>query len=57
MAHKIGIPLFPLSPLCVCLTSIDQFGDHLPMRIHRHYAPVDIVCHALSQSHSGDIKT
>ena len=26
------------------------------MKIHRHYAPVDIVCHALSQSHSGDIK-
>ena len=45
----LGIPLFPLSPLCVCLTSIDQFGDHLlecshgPMRIRRHDALVDIV--------------
>ena len=51
----LGIPLFSLSPLCVYLTSIDQFGDHLlecshgPMRIHRHDALVDIVCHALSQ--------
>ena len=58
----LGIPLFPLSPLCVCLTSIDQFGDHLlecshgPMRIRRHDALVDIVCHALSQSHSGVLK-
>ena len=56
------IPLFPLSPLCVCLTSIDQFGDHIlecshsPMRIRRHDALVDIVCHALSQSHSGVLK-
>ena len=58
----LGIPLFPLSPLCVCLTSIDQFGDHLlecshgPMRIRRHDALVYIVCHALSQSHSGVLK-
>ena len=54
-----GIPLFPLSPLCVCLTSIDQFGDHLlecshgPMRIRCHDALVDIVCNTLSQSHLG----
>ena len=46
----------------MCLTSIDQFGDHLlecshgPMRIRRHDALVDIVCHALSQSHSGALK-
>jgi len=58
----LGIPLFPLSPLCSCLTSIDQFGDHLlecshgPMRIRRHDALVDIVCHALSQSHPGVLK-
>ena len=58
----LRIPLFPLFPLCVCLTSIDQFGDHLlecshgPMRIHRHDALVGIVCHALSQSHSGVLK-
>ena len=58
----LGIPLFPLSPLCVCLTSNDQFGDHLQecshgsMRIRRHDALVDIVCHALSQSHSGVLK-
>jgi len=51
----LGVPLFPVSPLCVCLTPIDCFGDHLlershgPMRIRRHDALVDIVCHALFQ--------
>ena len=58
----LGIPLFLLSPLCVCLAPIDQFGDHHlecshgPMRIRRHDALVDIVCHALSQSHPGVLK-
>ena len=53
---------FLLTPLCVCLDPIDQFGDHLlecshaPMRIRRHDALVDIVCHALSQSHPGVLK-
>ena len=58
----LGIPLFPVPPLCVCLAPIDCFGDHLlecshgPMRIRRHDALVDIVCHALSQSHPGVLK-
>jgi len=25
----LGIPLFPVPPLCVCLSPIDRFGDHL----------------------------
>ena len=25
----LGVPLFPLLPLCTCLSVIDQFGDHL----------------------------
>ena len=25
----LGVPLFPLSPLCTCLSVIDQFGNHL----------------------------
>jgi len=55
----LGITLFPTSPLCVCLSTIDHCGDHLlecshgPMRIRRHDALVDIVYHALSQSHTG----
>ena len=58
----LGIPLFPLSPLYLCLTSIDQFGNHLlecsygPMRICHHDALVDIICHALSQRHPGVLK-
>ena len=34
--------LFPLSPMCTCLTTINNFGDHLlgcsqgPMRLGRH---------------------
>ena len=58
----LGVPLFPVSPLCVCLAPIDCFGDHLlgfshgPMRIHGHDALVDIVCHALFQSHPGVLK-
>ena len=38
----LGVSLFPLSPMCTCLTTIDNFGDHLlgcsqgPMRIRRH---------------------
>jgi len=55
----LGIALFPLSPLCVCLSTIDHCGDHLlecshgSMCIRRHDALVDIVYHALSQSHTG----
>jgi len=58
----LRVSLFPVSPLCVSLAPIDCFGDHLlefshsPMRIRRHDALVDIVCHALSQSHSGVLK-
>jgi len=25
----LEIPLFPLLPLCTCLSAIDQYGDHL----------------------------
>jgi len=45
----LGIPLFPLSPLCV---PINQFVDHLlecshgPVRICHHNTLVDIVCQA-----------
>ena len=48
----LGVPLFPLLPLCTCLSAIDQFGDHLlgcsrgPLRIQRH---VNIIHHALLQ--------
>ena len=58
----LGIPLFPVPPLCVCLSPIDGFGDHLlecshgPMRIRHHDALVDIIRHALSQSHPGVLK-
>ena len=27
----LGVSLFPVSPLCVCLAPIDCFGDHVPM--------------------------
>ena len=42
----------------MCLPLVDQFGDHLlvcsnvPMGICCHDALVNIVCHALSQSHA-----
>ena len=55
----LGVPLFPLLPLCTCLSVIDQFGDHLlgcshgPLRIQRHDALVSIVHHALLQDHPG----
>ena len=58
----LGIPLFPVPPLCVCLAPIDCFGDHLlecchgPMRVRCHDALVDIVHHALSHSHPGVLK-
>ena len=58
----LGIPLFPVPPLCVCLAPIDCFGDrllecsHSLMRIRCHDALVDIVHHALSQSHPGVLK-
>ena len=25
----LGVSLFPLSPLCTCLSTIDNYGDHL----------------------------
>ena len=49
----LGVSLFPSSPLCTCLSSIDCFGDHLlgyshgPNRIRRHDALVKIPHHAL----------
>ena len=49
----LGVSLFPITPLCTCLSSIDCFGDHLlgcshgPMRIHRHDALVNILHYAL----------
>jgi len=58
----LGISLFPVSPLCVCLSTIDNGGDHLlecshgSMCIHQHDALVDIVYHTLSQSHFGALK-
>ena len=58
----LGFPFFPLSPLCMCLAPIDQFGDHLlecfhgPMRIRSHDALVEIICEALSQNHPGVLK-
>ena len=53
----LGVSLFSLSPLCTCLSIIDNFGDHLlgcsqgPMRIHRHDAQVNVIYNALSQDH------
>ena len=58
----LGVPLFPVPPLSVCLAPIDYYGDHLlecshgPVRICHHDALVDIVHHALSQSHLGVLK-
>jgi len=58
----LGVSLFPLSPLCTCLSTIDNFGDHLlgcsqgPMRIRRHDALVNIVYNALAQDHPGVLK-
>jgi len=61
----VGLHLWlgvPVSPLCVCLAPINCFDDHLlecshgPMRIRHHDALVDIVSHALSQSHPGVLK-
>ena len=55
----LAIPLFPSLPLCVCLSVIDQFDDHLlgcshgPLRIQHHNALVSIVHHALLQDHPG----
>ena len=58
----LGVSLFPLSPLCTCLSTIDNFGDHLlgcsqgPMRIRRHNALVNVIYNALSQDHPGVLK-
>ena len=58
----LGVSLFPISPLCTCLSSIDCYGDHLldcshgPMRIRRHDALVNILHHALLQDHTGVLK-
>jgi len=58
----LGIPLFPLLPLCTCLSVIDQFGDHLfgcscsPLHIQCHDALVNIIHHALLQEHPGVLR-
>ena len=58
----LGVSLFPLSPLCTCLSTIDNYGDHLlgcsqgPMRIRRHDALVNIIYNALSQDHPGVLR-
>ena len=58
----LGVSLFPLSPLCTCLSTIDNYGDHLlgcsqgPMRIRQHDALVNIIYNALSQDHPGVLK-
>jgi len=58
----LGISLFPLSPLCTCLSTIDNVGDHLlgcsqgSMRIRRHDALVNIVYNALAQDHPDVLK-
>jgi len=58
----LGVTIFPESPLCACLSSIDSFGDHLlgcshgPMRIRRHDALADIIYKALLQDHPGVLK-
>ena len=54
--------MFPLSRLCTCLSTIDNYGDHLlgcshcPMRIRRHDALVNIIYNALSQDHPGVLR-
>jgi len=58
----LGVSLFPSSPLCTCLSSIDHFGYHLlgcshgPTRIRRHNALVSILHHALLQDHPEALK-
>ena len=58
----LGVPLFPLSPLCTCLSVIDQFGDHFlgcshgPLRIQCHDALVTVVHHVLLQDHPGVLR-
>ena len=53
----LGVLLSPLSPLCTCLSVIDQFGDHLlgcshgPLCIQCHGALGTVVHHALLQDH------
>ena len=58
----LGVSLFPLSSLCTCLSTIDNYGDYLlgcsqgPMRIRRHDALVNIIYNALSQDHPGVLR-
>jgi len=58
----LGDPAFPLLPLCMCLSVIDQFGNHLlgcshgPLCIQRHNALVSIVHHAFLQDHPGVLR-
>ena len=58
----LGVSLFPVSPLCTCLSTIDSFSDHLlgcshgPMRICCHNGLVNIIYNALSQDHPGVLK-
>ena len=40
----LEISLFPLSPLCVCLSTIDRCDDHLLERVHIGlHVSVDII--------------
>ena len=58
----LGVSLFPVSPLCTCLSTVDSFGDHLlgcshgPIRIQCHDALANILYNALSQDHPGVLK-
>ena len=58
----LAIPLFPLLPLCTCLSVIDQSGDNLlgffhgPLRIQCHDALVSIAHDALLQDHHGVLR-
>ena len=58
----LGVSLFPLSPLCICLSTIDNYGYHLlgcsqgPMKIRPHDSLVNIIYNALSQNHPGVLR-
>ena len=57
-----GVVVFEATQMLFFLPLIQEKRHHLlecshgPMRIRHHDALVDIVCHALSQSHSGVLK-
>ena len=50
----LGAILFPLSPLCTCLSLLGC--SHGPMRIRCHNTLVKIIYNALSQDHPGVFK-